>query len=364
MGVSHPNRMRLTRRRYLWPTFLLSLMWLAASGYGWCQTVVAAAPIDSDRDGLSDVLEQALLQQFAPAFMVGRGDCAKSPAEFWAAEKTPRVKAQNGTIYGEVSPARESTAAKPVVEIHFYHLWSEDCGPHGHALDTEHVAALVRASGGDLRSRTWKAAYWYAAAHENTVCDVSQIARASTLDAEEHGPRIWISPGKHASYLNASLCARGCGADRCEAMEALRPAAAVINLGELRRPMNGALFVGSAAWPLAGKMTSSNFPETALAHVDATPATEISWFRAGRHPAQGIIAVSGTTEGALAVGGRNTTGALGVAEDSTGGAIAVGADSTGHALGKSYHKTLGALGTSARRVGEGLHVTPPEKQSQ
>ena len=42
----------------------------------------------------------------------------------------------------------------------------------------------LRASDADVK---WKAVYWYAAAHENTVCDVSQIARAKTLHAEEHG---------------------------------------------------------------------------------------------------------------------------------------------------------------------------------
>src|SRR5215467_6738015 len=81
----------------------------------------------------------------------------------------------------------------------------------------------------DLSSATWKAVYWYAAAHENTVCDVSQIARASTLHAEDHGARIWVSPGKHASYFNEMLCQRGCGADRCEDMTAMVPLQ-VINL--------------------------------------------------------------------------------------------------------------------------------------
>jgi len=38
--------------------------------------------IDSDHDGMSDALEQALLIQFAPAFMVGRHDCSGLPAQF------------------------------------------------------------------------------------------------------------------------------------------------------------------------------------------------------------------------------------------------------------------------------------------
>ena len=159
------------------------------------QTLAPGAETDSDHDGLSDSLEQALLVQFEPVFMVGRHDCSDKPAEFHADSRTPKVVASNGTIYGQVFPTQTSNPAGPFAELHYYHLWRIDCGPHGHALDTEHVAALVQASDAHLSSATWKAAYWYAAAHEDTVCDVSQIARASTLQAVTHGPTIWISPG-------------------------------------------------------------------------------------------------------------------------------------------------------------------------
>ena len=169
----------------------------------------------------SDALEQALLIQFAPTFMVARHDCSEIPAEFEPNVETPTVKAEDGTIYGQVFPATSSSDALPVAEIHYYHLWKRDCGPHGHHLDTEHVAVLVSASGSQPASAKWKAIYWYAAAHENTVCDVSQLARASTLHAEENGARVWISYGKHASYLNETLCQTGCGADRCVDMKAL-----------------------------------------------------------------------------------------------------------------------------------------------
>ena len=129
--------------------------------------------------------------------------------------------------FGEEGPKAETRQ----VELHYYHLWRQDCGEHGHPLDTEHVAVLIQASGAIEVEATWKALYWYAAAHEQTVCDVSQIARASTLRAEDKGAQVWISPGKHASYLDARLCQRGCGADVCEAMVPLQ-AGRVINLGE------------------------------------------------------------------------------------------------------------------------------------
>ena len=330
-----------------------------------------AAPLfhtDTDHDGLSDLLENTLLQQFAPHFMVGQQDCSVRPAEFLPGLATPEIAHENGTIYGQVFPARSATDRTLLAEIHYYHLWRRDCGGHGHPLDTEHVAVLVRASGTHPASATWKAVYWYAAAHESTVCDVSQIARASTLHAEDHGAMVWISPGKHASYLNETLCARGCGADRCEKMIPLA-ASAVINLGEPGAPMNGSLFTASPRWPLQAKMTASNFPDAPINRLNQLPLTDIAWFNPGRHPAQGIIAHSSTTEQALANSSRNTTSAISVAGGATGdalttsgssttGALSTAGSSTSNALSKASHRTIHALGSSAQGVGKALHVTP------
>ena len=331
-------------------------------------TVATGVQTDSDQDGFSDALEQQLLNQFTPRFMVGQHDCSISPALFEPEMQTPTVQADNGTIYGQVFPVKDATAPSPAVEIHYYHLWRKDCGGHGHPLDTEHVAVLVRASDPHLDTATWRAVYWYAAAHEHTVCDVSQIARASTLHAEKDGATVWISPGKHASYLNIALCQAGCGADRCENMVALRPAA-VINLGEPGHPMNGSLFISSAAWPLLAKMSASDFPSVPIARLNQLVDTDIAWFNPGRHPAQGVIARSSTTEQAIAGGGRNTTTAISLAGNSTENALsragnsteqALSAtnDSTGNALQKSYRHTSHAIGTSARHVGQALHITP------
>jgi hypothetical protein len=327
---------------------------------------------DSDHDGLSDALEQHLLDQFVPSFMVGKHDCSLSPAEFKPEVQMPEVLADNGTIYGQVFPAKDATDHSPVAEIHYYHLWRNDCGSHGHPLDAEHVAVLVRASDAHLDSATWKAVYWYAAAHENTVCDVSQIARAATLHAEDHGATVWISPGKHASYLNETLCQRGCGADRCESMVPLRPAA-LINLGEPGNPANGSLFISSGEWPLMAKMSTSNFPDAPIARLNQLPVTDIAWFNPGRHPAQGVIAISRTTEHAIAgseqdvssaisLAGNSTEDSLSSARASTGAAISTADDSTGNALQKSYRNTRHALGTSARHVGDALHITPKKTE--
>ena len=312
--------------------------------------------IDSDQDGMSDSLEQALLAQFAPAFMVARNDCSKLPAEFIPSLKTPTAAAEDGTIYGQVTPAKSFAGNIPVVEIRYYHLWNSDCGPHGHHLDTEHVSVLVSAYGNEPGSSEWRAIYWYAAAHENTVCDVSQITRASTLQAEKHGPKVWISQGKHASYLNKALCNAGCGADKCADMVPLPPGK-IVNLGEPAHPMNGSVFISSSEWPLIGKMSGTDFPPEPIARLNQLPETDIAWFNAGKHPAQRTIAVSNSTAQVIAGGASNTTSALSTAATSTDTAISVAQDNTGNAIQKSYRRTKHGLGVSARHVGEALHLT-------
>ena len=313
-------------------------------------TLAQVAGADSDADGLSDALEQRLLDQFVPEFEIGARDCADRPAEFMPDVKLARVKTEDGTIYGQAFPVKSARGGE--VELHFYHLWREDCGAHGHPLDAEHVAVLLRHSGDD-----WKAHYWYAAAHEQTVCDVSQIARASTLHAETKGAKVWISPGKHASYLDERLCSAGCGADVCEKMVPL-DVKRVVNLGEAGHPMNGSEFVGATGWTLEEKMRQSNFPAEPVARLERLPSTEIAWFRPGRHPMQGVIAISSTTEGAIGKGAGETESSLDLAGDSASDAISVAGNSTGGALGKSYRKTKHALGRSVKAVGGAVGVKP------
>jgi hypothetical protein len=322
-------------------TFILAVTLATASFPAHAQSA------DSDYDGLSDTLEQSLLVQFVPHFQIGQADCANLPAEFQPKISRPLVKSQNGTIYGQVFPSKDPMDGAPAVEIHYYHLWQTDCGKHGHPLDAEHVSVLVQASGGDLASASWHALFWYAAAHEDTVCDVSQIAHASTLHAQDSGPTIWVSPGKHASYLNNTLCRSGCGADRCEKMTALTPGQ-LINLGEPGHPMNGSAFIAATAWPLlADKMNSTNFPAATRARLNALPNSEIAWFNTGRHPAQGIIAISSTTEGAI-------TGSLSTANDATDSSLTKAQDETGNALQKSYRNTIHGLGTATHQVGRAI----------
>ena len=231
-------------------------------------SAAAQAALDSDHDGLSDALEQSLLQRFAPAFHADPHDCSGQPAFFLPDKLNPIAAEEDGTIYAQATPrtlagvngpvATGSLATGSIVELRYFHLWKTDCGRMSHPLDAEHVSVLVQTSANADDANAWHALYWYAAAHEDTVCDASQITRASTIHAETSGAPVWISYGKHASFLNRELCHRGCGGDNCQQMHALA-VTRIVNLGEPASPMNGATWAASTQWSLEAKLARSDF---------------------------------------------------------------------------------------------------------
>jgi hypothetical protein len=306
------------------------------------------APKDSDRDGLSDSLEDALLARFAPTFMVSRTDCSVAPAQFAPEKKNPTAMADDGTVYGQAFPQKGNSK---IVELHYYHLWRRDCGEMGHSLDAEHVSALVEVDG-DAESA--KALYWYAAAHEDTVCDASHLAQASALAAVERGATIWISAGKHASFLSEEMCTHGCGGDRCEQMEKLQ-VREVVNLGESQAPMNGISWLRSSEWPLKSKLERSDFAEPRIERVNSPEQHEIVWANPSKRPAQATILGFNAGIGGAATGGRAANAALAVADNNTGAALDVATDKTGGSLKTSLRNTLKALKTSAQKTGDFLN---------
>jgi hypothetical protein len=317
---------------------LLSAVLLASLSMASTHTITAQATVDSDHDGLSDAVEDAVLAQFAPKFMVSEGDCSVRPAQFVAFQVKPVVQAENGTIYGQVFP-RAGDADQ--IEVHFYHLWRSDCGEMSHNLDAEHVSALL-SRGPDSK---WKALYWYAAAHEDTVCDASQIVRAVTLDAEWHGPRVWISRGKHASFLSEILCAHGCGGDSCSETGPLA-LTTLINLGELSAPMNGAVWINSPDWPLADKMRRSDFTEARLVRINDLPVTSIAWANPDKRPMQAAIR-----------GGKNTLGGVAAGSRATGTALDLADANTAHALSSAMGSSYNGIAMALRGVGKALRTT-------
>jgi hypothetical protein len=315
------------------------------------QDDAASSVEDSDRDGLSDSLEAELLAAFAPTFMVSRTDCSIMPAQFAHGISKPTVVADDGTIYGQAFPRKDQVRE---VELHYYHLWRKDCGELGHALDTEHVSALIQV---DNDARPAIALYWYASAHEDTICDASHLTRAETIGAEKRGATVWISGGKHASFLSEDLCMHGCGGDRCDQMEPLK-VRAIVNLGEADAPMNSIAWLLSSNWPLQQKMRRSDFTDVRLVRVNRSPQTDVVWTNPSQRPAQAAILGFNAGIGGAATGARATDTALVVTNDNTGAALEAASSKTGNALSKSSRSVWKALKKSADRTGRFLHLNP------
>jgi len=300
---------------------------------------------DIDSDGIHDRLEQLLLEKFAPKFMLSEEECDALPSEFLPQKQEPQLMVKNGTVYGQVFPIVRPDKPGIFVEIHYYHLWNRDCGFNGHVLDAEHVSVLLSADVPSDSTHNWKAEYWYAAAHEDTVCDSSHGTCGSFIDAEQHGPTVWISKGKHASYLDREICQGGCGGDDCSQMYPMK-ISKIINLGEPGAPMNGVSWVEWQGWALADKM-QTDFPEKVLAKLKAADPPSIVSVNNAQAPVKTAIHIGGSTAGALIV----TNSKTGIAISSAGGAVGTSLDKSrtdvGNALVRTFRAVWKGLGGGA-----------------
>jgi hypothetical protein len=293
--------------------------------------------MDQDADGLPDQFEQQLLERFAPTFFISASDCDVMPAEFAPNSPEPRLVARNGTIYGQVFQKQEFAMPGRFIEIHYFHLWTRDCGRAGHPLDVEHVSVLVRADRADSPATDWSATYWYAGAHENTVCDVSTASRASDLGATDKGPPVWISNAKHASFLAQRQCALGCGGDRCENVIELK-SRRIVNLGEAGAPLNGAIWANSRNWNLAAKMAATDFDDRVLARLAASEPGETVRLRERPASAQAVIRSGGSTLDSIEGSGRRADQAIEQSSASVDASLTRAAG----AVAKSVRSSLGS----------------------
>lgn len=308
-----------------------------------------AMETDTDRDGLSDEFEQALLEKFLPQLLISGQECAGMPSEFLADSQKPVGAEANGTLYGQVFRVEPTDLKGHYIEAHFYHLWQRDCGRFGHALDTEYVSVLLQAEELDAPAAQWRAVYWFAAAHEGTLCDSSNGATAVALGAVDRGPDIWISKGKHASYLTQELCRRvGCGGDRCDEMSPI-PRGRVVNLGEPGVPMNGATWITSGDWALSSKM-KPDFDDTDLSRFLELKENEVAILNGAPPPTKALLLAGNKAIGALEATDEKAGMALDKAGDHATGAVDVGLRKTGKYFWRSLKAVGGALGM---RKGDG-----------
>jgi hypothetical protein len=226
-------------------------------------------------------------------------------------------------LYGQAFRSHGADG-RSAIELHYFHLWANDCGRLAHQLDAEHVSAIVSASRLDAPASAWLAEAWYAAAHEGSVCDASSAANARVIGAEARGPRVYVSRGKHASYFDRGQCRWGCGGDEC-ADDRTVIAARIVNIGEIDAPLNGAIWTRSQRWPMREKL-QSDFDPALRARLDATTDHVIPLMQSRRAPLAPVLA------GDIALDGLES------AADSAGGALASATRAVGRFLRKPLEK--------------------------
>jgi hypothetical protein len=143
------------------------------------------------------------------------------------------------------------------------------------------------------------------------------------------GARVWVSHGKHASFLSLDECRRGCGGDRCEFLKALTPGR-VVNVGEYDHPLNGAEWIRSTRWAFAGKLRS-DFPAETLARLEN--AAGVVAIDPARRPVQATI-------GGLNQAIDQTGNALSTAGQQTENGVVVAAEKVGQSLTRAKDKTV------------------------
>ena len=245
--------------------------------------------------------------------MVGVQDCSGIPTEFRPGVKKPEPETDDGTIYGQVFPSKAAGGALPTAEIHYYHLWRRDCG----AMVMRWIPSMCRCSCARPAAisipQHGRRCTGILQPTKTLFAMKSQIARASTPHAVNHGARIWIIPGKEASSGTGSLGLAGCGETNVQ--HACLEPGKLINLERLAGREGD--FHRLECLAASAQNCNTNFPAGPVARLNQLPDSDIAWFNAGRHPAQGVIAVSSSTQQALARSGQNTTSAISVAGDST-----------------------------------------------
>ena len=222
--------------------------------------------IDNDVDGLSDELEQVLLNAYIPKFVQFSDDGCPGPA----------IGTSNPTdsnlvvchifplfqqyVSGSDAPVLYSTPAALVntnclhtgiswfentVMIYSALLYGRDCGLTGHTADVEGVAVSVRYTetndGIAWRSDTdlnhWEGYKIQTTSHAGTICEGIETFPFRSNSNPNGKDTIYPSPDKHGNYLTRAQCSSSFICDpSCNNPFTLKRIK-IVNVGEENNPM-------------------------------------------------------------------------------------------------------------------------------
>ena len=136
------------------------------------------------------------------------------------------------------------------------------------------------------------------------------------IGADTSGPRVFVSRGKHASYLDRGQCKWGCGGDECSDDRVVVPSR-IVNIGERNAPLNGALWIHSDRWPMRDKL-GSDFEPALRARLDNPDDDHVIPLMQHRRGPQAPVLAGDTALDGIEIAAESTKGALGTAKRAVG----------------------------------------------
>lgn len=239
--------------------------------------------IDNDIDGLSDELEQVLLNAYIPKFVQYADDDCPGPAtgtsnptdsnlvvchifpmyqQYVNGSDESVLYASPTAIVNENCLRTRISWYENTVMIYAALLYGRDCGLTGHTADVEGVAVSVRYTGTDdgigWRSDTdlnhWEGYKIQTTSHAGTICEGIETFPFRSNSNPNGKDTIYPSPDKHGNYLTEQQCSSSFICDpACDDPFTLKRVK-LVNVGEVNSPMVSDLgsyyigYVGENPW--------------------------------------------------------------------------------------------------------------------
>ncbi len=220
---------------------------------------------DNDQDGLSDTLENILLQHFVPTFIQYNDDdcsglstgtsgmtdtnlvvCRIFPLfqQYISGSNVSSIQAIPSPLVNEKCLYAGLTWYDNRVVIYGTVLYGRDCGLNGHIADVESFSILLKYtySSDDLMWRYdttlnhWQGITIQTIAHAGTLCQSVETYPYRSNEFPNGKDTIFVSPDKHGNYLTIPICNDSfCNPD-CNDTSSVKNIR-IINAGEVTAPL-------------------------------------------------------------------------------------------------------------------------------
>ena len=190
---------------------------------------------DNDLDGLSDTMEQVLLQQFIPVFIQFSDENCPGPStgtsnptdsnlvvcrvfpllqQYTASNDVALIQNSPSSLINEKCLHTGLVWYDNLIVIYGALLYGKDCGLNGHTADVEGFSISVKYVGSnddiswrsDTNMNNWEGVTIQTISHAGTICQIVETFPYLSNSFPSGKDTILASPNKHGNYLTKSQC--------------------------------------------------------------------------------------------------------------------------------------------------------------